>query len=75
MTFILLEVRDSFQNPGALAKYTHVTVVAETVTDLGILHSGVSQPVGRAPWVGREVTQNSLAQNLLRKAKKGLFCQ
>jgi hypothetical protein len=46
MTFILAEVRDSFQHPGASAKYTHVAVVAETVADLGILCSSVSQPVG-----------------------------
>jgi hypothetical protein len=45
MTFILLEVRDSFQHPGASAKYTHVTVTAETSADLGILHSKQHVPV------------------------------
>jgi hypothetical protein len=46
MTVILVEVRDSFQHPGASAKYTHVAFVAETVADLGVLCSSVSQPVG-----------------------------
>jgi hypothetical protein len=38
MTFMLLEVRDSFQHPGASAKYSHVTVPAETSVDLGIVY-------------------------------------
>lgn len=37
MTFILLEVRDSFQYQRASAKYTLVTVTAETLAELGIL--------------------------------------
>jgi hypothetical protein len=31
MTFILLEVRGSFQHPGTSAKYNHVAVTAETM--------------------------------------------
>jgi len=38
MAFMLLEVRDSFQHPGASAKYSHVTVPAETSADFGVLY-------------------------------------
>jgi len=45
MTFMLLEVRYSFQHPGASAKYSHVTHPAETRGRLGHVVQGAARTV------------------------------
>jgi len=43
MTFMVLEVRDSFQHPGASAKYSHATHPAETRGRPGQVVQGITR--------------------------------